>query len=50
LYEDATMGQRFTPQLSLFYPIRRNSIVKEPEQVSKILDANPKLMGLVFYR
>jgi len=43
------MGQRFTLQLSLFYPIRRKSIVKEPEQVSKILDANPKLMDLVFY-
>jgi len=34
--------------MSLFYPIGRNSIVKELEQMSKVLDANPKLMDLVF--
>lgn len=42
------MRQKFTPQMSLFYPIGRNSIVKELEQMSKVLDANPCLLELVF--
>jgi len=42
------MRQKFTSQMNLFYPIGRNSIVKELEQISKVLDANPKLMDLVF--
>jgi IS5 family transposase len=42
------MRQKFTPQMSLFNPIGRNSIVKELEQVSRVLDANPRLMDLVF--
>jgi transposase, IS5 family len=42
------MRQKFTSQMSLFYPIGRNSIVRELEQMSKVLDANPKLMDLVF--
>jgi IS5 family transposase len=43
------MRQKFTPQMSLFNPVGRNSIVKELEQISKVLDANPKLMDLVFH-
>ena len=43
------MRQKFTPQMILFHPVGRNSIVKELEQISKILDANPKLMNLVFH-
>jgi len=42
------MRQKFTSQMSLFAPMARNSIVKELEQMSKILDANPRLMDLVF--
>jgi transposase, IS5 family len=42
------MRQKFTPQMSLFNPIGRNSIVRELEQMSKVLDANPCLMELVF--
>ncbi len=42
------MRQKFTSQMSLFSPIARSSIVKELEQVSKILDGNPRLMGFVF--
>jgi IS5 family transposase len=42
------MRQKFHPQMSLFHPIGRNSMVKELEQMSKVLDANPKLMDLVF--
>ncbi len=42
------MRQKFTPQMSLFNPIGRNSIVRELEQMSKVLDANPKLTDLVF--
>ena len=42
------MRQKFTPQMSLFLPMARSSIVKELEQVSKILDENPRLMDLVF--
>lgn len=42
------MRQKFVPQMSLFNPIGRNSIARELEQISKILDANPKLMDLVF--
>jgi len=42
------MRQKFTPQMNLFYPVGRNSIVKELEQISKVLDANPKLMDFVF--
>jgi IS5 family transposase len=42
------MRPKFHPQMSLFHPIGRNSMVKELEQMSKVLDANPKLMDLVF--
>ena len=42
------MRQKFTPQMSLFAPMARNSIVKELEQVSKILDANPRILELVY--
>ena len=43
------MRQKFIPQINLFNPVGRNSIVKELEQISQVLDANPKLMDLVFY-
>jgi transposase, IS5 family len=42
------MRQKFTAQMSLFSPMARNSIVKELDQISKILDANPRMMELVF--
>lgn len=42
------MRQKFTPQMSLFAPMARNSIVKELEQVSRILDANPHVLELVY--
>lgn len=42
------MRQKFVPQMSLFNPVGRNSIVRELEQISKVLDANLKLMDLVF--
>jgi transposase, IS5 family len=42
------MRQKFTSQMSLFAPMARNSIVKELDQISKILDANPRMMELVF--
>jgi IS5 family transposase len=42
------MRQKFTPQMHLFNAVTRNSIVKELEQISLILDANPRLMDLVF--
>ena len=42
------MRQKFTPQMSLFAPMARNSIVKELEQVSKVLDANPRILELVY--
>ena len=42
------MRQKFTRQMSLFSPMARNSIVKELEQVSKILDANPHVLQLVY--
>jgi IS5 family transposase len=42
------MRQKFTPQMSLFAPMARNSIVKELEQVSKILDATPRVLELVY--
>ena len=42
------MRQKFTPQMSLFAPMVRNSIVKELEQVSTILDANPRILELVY--
>lgn len=42
------MRQKFTSQMSLFAPMARNSIVKELEQVSKILDATPRVLELVY--
>ncbi len=42
------MRQKFTSQMSLFAPMARNSIVKELEQISNIIDDNPRLMDLVF--
>jgi len=42
------MRRKFNPQMTLFSPMARNTIVKELEQISRILDANPRLMDLLF--
>jgi IS5 family transposase len=42
------MRQKFTPQMSLFAPMARNSIVKELQGMSGVLDANPGLLDLVY--
>jgi IS5 family transposase len=42
------MRRKFNPQMNLFSPIARSSIVKELEQISTILDATPTVMDLVF--
>ena len=42
------MRQKFNPQTGLFSPMMRHSIVKELQEMSKVLDANPLLMELVF--
>ena len=42
------MRHKFNPQMNLFSPIMRSSIVKELEQISTILDATPTVMDLVF--
>jgi IS5 family transposase len=42
------MRRKFNPQMNLFSPMARSSIVKELEQISNILDATPTVMDLVF--
>jgi IS5 family transposase len=42
------MRQKFNPQTGLFSPMMRHSIAKELQEMSKVLDANPRLMDLVF--
>ena len=42
------MRHKFNPQMNLFSPLMRNSIVKELEQISRVLDATPTVMDLVF--
>jgi IS5 family transposase len=42
------MRHKFNPQMNLFSPIMRSSIVKELEQISKVLDATPTVMDRVF--
>jgi transposase, IS5 family len=42
------MRHKFNPQMNLFSPIMRSSIVKELEQISNILDATPSVMDRVF--
>ena len=42
------MRRKFNPQMNLFSPVMRNSIVGEFEQISHILDATPTVMELVF--
>lgn len=42
------MRRKFNPQMNLFSPMARSSIVKELEQISLILDATPTVMDLVF--
>ena len=43
------MRHKFNPQMNLFSPLMRNSIVKELEQISKVLDATPSVMDRVFH-
>jgi IS5 family transposase len=42
------MRHKFNPQLNLFSPVMRSSIVKELKGISDILDATPSVMDLVF--
>ena len=42
------MRHRFNSQMNLFSPIMRSSIVKELEQISKVLDATPTVVDRVF--
>jgi transposase, IS5 family len=42
------MRQKFNPQTGLFSPMMRHSIAKELQEMSKVLDDNPRLMDLVF--
>ena len=42
------MRQKFNPQTGLFSPMMRHSIMKELQEMSKVLDANLRLMDLVF--
>jgi transposase, IS5 family len=42
------MRHKFNPQMNLFSPIMRSSIVKELEQISQVLDATPTVLDLVF--
>jgi IS5 family transposase len=42
------MRQKFTPQMSLFTPMVRNTIVKELKGISEVLDANPGVLELVY--
>lgn len=42
------MSRKFNPQMNLFSPIARSSIVKELEQIFTVLDATPTIMDLVF--
>jgi IS5 family transposase len=42
------MRHRFNSQMRLFSPLMRSSIVKELEQISKVLDAAPTVVDRVF--
>lgn len=42
------MRQKFNPQTGLFSPMMRHSIVKELQEMSRVIDANPRLLDLVF--
>ncbi len=42
------MRQKFNPQLSIFTTMARNQIAKELQQISKVLDATPKVVELAF--
>ena len=42
------MRRKFNPQVNLFSPVARSSIVGELGQMSKILDATPTVMDRVF--
>ena len=42
------MRQKYNPQTGLFSPMMRHSIAKELQEMSKVLDDNPRLMDLVF--
>ena len=42
------MRQKFNPQLNIFTTMARNQIAKELQQISKVLDATPKVVELAF--
>jgi len=43
------MRQKFNPQLNIFTTMARNQIAKELQQISKLLDATPKVVELAFH-
>jgi len=42
------MRQKLNPQLNLFTTMARNKIAQELQQISKVLDANPKVVELAY--
>lgn len=42
------MRRKFNPQLNLFMPVLRSKIAKELQAISKVLDATPKVLELVY--
>ena len=42
------MRQKFNPQWNLFTTMARNQIAKELQQMSKVLDATPKVVELAY--
>ena len=42
------MRYKFNPQLNIFTTMARNQIAKELREISKVLDANPKVVELAF--
>jgi len=42
------MRQKFNPQLNIFTTMARNQIAKELQQMSKVLDATPKVIELAY--
>lgn len=42
------MRRKFNPQLNLFMPVLRSKIAKELQEISKVLDATPKVLEFVY--
>jgi len=42
------MRYKFNPQLNIFTTMARNQIAKELREISKVLDATPKVVELAF--